>query len=201
MKSSESIVKITVALLKAQKSMGGAVKDSKNPYFKSNYADYGSVLEASKNPLNDNGILVLQPHTNRDGKNFVETLLVHESGEWLSSETEVVCAKQNDPQALGSAITYARRYGLQSFLSMPTADDDGEAAMFRGKSEAKTTPKTETKTVPIAANGGSVVVSAPKVESAPAAQAATETKKPSFKDKVKKTAPATNGAADAGGLG
>ncbi len=198
MKSSESIKNISVALLKAQQSMGGAVKDSKNPYFKSNYADYGSVLEASKTPLNENGLLVLQPHTNRDGKNFVETLLVHAaSGEWLLSETEVVCAKQNDPQALGSAITYARRYGLQSLLSMPTADDDGEAAMFRApKTEAlKTSAKTYTPALPTP-----TPVTETKVAEIPVTTEVITVKKPSFKDKAKK-APATNGAASNGGFG
>lgn len=217
MNSSPSIKNIALALLKAQKAMGGAVKDSKNPYFKSNYADYGSVLEASKNPLNENGILVLQPHMNRDGKNLVETLLVHaESGEWLLSETEVVCSKQNDPQALGSAITYARRYGLQSLLSMPTADDDGEAAMYRApKQETKAPAKT-----PAPVNAGPVIVPAAEAAlTSPPAPPTTVTvaqvtetppaaKKPSFKDRAKPVTPPAakpvakaNGAANNGGFG
>ncbi len=207
MKTSASISKIIPALLKAQKAMGGAVKDSKNPYFKSNYADYGSVLEASKAPLNDNGILVLQPHTFHDGKNFVETVLSLED-QWVSSETEIVCAKPNDPQALGSAITYARRYGLQSFLSMPTEDDDGEKAMVRAPKALPS--KTETATVAAKAETPKAAPAQPKIGAAPVATPAAaapattsaptgaETpKKPSFKDKIAakpKAAPATNGA-------
>lgn len=122
------MIKLAGALLKAQKEMGGATKGTSNLYFKSKYADYGAVLEVVKEPLNNNGILVLQPHCFQDGKSVVETRLVHaESGESISSFTEVVCKEANNPQALGSAITYARRYGLQSLLSIPTEDDDGNA--------------------------------------------------------------------------
>lgn len=134
--SSESIVKISTALLKAQKLMGAATKGASNPFFRSKYADYGSVLEACKDHLNDNGVLILQPHYTGDKGTFVVTKLVHaESGEWVSSETEVVVAKQSDPQAFGSALTYSRRYSLQSLLALPAEDDDGEKNYSR-------TPKT-----------------------------------------------------------
>lgn len=145
MNKSESIVKLSTALLKAQKTMGGATKDAKNPFFKSTYADYGSVLEVVKGPLNENGILVLQPHVNDPGQPYVETILIHaESGEFLSSCTPVVCAKANDPQAMGSAITYARRYGLQSLLSIPSEDDDGNAGSGKTGVSAMTKAATVT---------------------------------------------------------
>jgi len=134
MKTSEQITAISKALLKAQKEMEGAKKDANNPFFKSKYADYNAVLEACKGPLNNNGISILQPHridNLSDGKSFmvVETILLHESGEFIAGETKVEVAKINDPQALGSAQSYARRYGLQSILSLPSEDDDGESAM------------------------------------------------------------------------
>lgn len=131
MYKSENINNLAVSLLKAQMKMGAASKDSKNPFFKSKFADYGSVLEVVKVPLNEEGVLLLQPHFYVDGKTFVETTLIHETGEWISSQTEVICGKQNDPQAFGAAITYARRYGLQSLLSIPAEDNDGEGAMDR----------------------------------------------------------------------
>lgn len=131
MNKSESISKIVPALLAAQRLMGAAKKGSTNPYFKSKYADLGSVLEACKDLLNENGITILQPHSADEFGAYVETLLVHESGEYVGSKTKIQVAKANDPQALGSAITYARRYGLQSLLSMPAEDDDGESAMDR----------------------------------------------------------------------
>lgn len=121
------------ALLKAQTEMGAAKKGAANPYFKSKYADLPAVIEVVKDPLNENGIAVFQPTAVRDGKSVVVTRLIHSSGEWVEGETEIVVAKQNDPQAQGSAITYARRYGLQSLLSIPTEDDDGELAMGRTK--------------------------------------------------------------------
>lgn len=120
---------IAKALLDAQKEMGNAKKDSTNPFFKSKYADLNSVREACLPSLNNNGISVLQPITHIDGKNFVKTILLHESGESMESLTEIVYSKQNDAQAQGSGITYARRYGLQSFVNIGADDDDGNAAV------------------------------------------------------------------------
>lgn len=118
--------------------MGGAKKDAVNPYFKSKYADLGAVMEACKDKLNDNGIIVLQPVMG----DSVETVLIHESGEWLSSSVKVVCKTSNDPQAQGSAISYARRYGLQSMVFIPAEDDDAEKATTRevDKAFAPVTP-------------------------------------------------------------
>lgn len=124
MKTSESIAKITPAFLSAQKKITVALKKSTNPYFKSKYADLTSVMEACKKDLNANDIVVLQPINGME----VETILVHSSGEWFSSTTPIVCKAQNDPQALGSAISYARRYGLQSMVFIPADDDDGNIA-------------------------------------------------------------------------
>jgi len=131
MNRSDSIIKLAVALVKAQAAMGNAVKDSKNPFFKSSYADLNAVREACLPALNANGISVLQPTVQVEGKPFVETVLLHESGEFISSLTEVICAKANDPQAHGSGVSYARRYGLQSLVNLGSADDDGESAMGR----------------------------------------------------------------------
>ena len=137
MLTSDSITKITPAFLKAQTQMGAAKKGESNPFFKSKYADLSAVLEACKSVLNTNGISILQPHITEfnpvtgEELHFVETKLIHESGEHFSSKTRIIVAKQNDPQSLGSAISYARRYGLQSLISLPAEDDDGENAMNR----------------------------------------------------------------------
>jgi len=131
MNKSESIIKIAPALLAAQKLIGAAKKDAKNPFFKSSYADLGSVMEVCKKPLNDNGLLILQPVGRDELGTYVETWIFHESGEFMSERTPVIVKAQNDPQALGSAITYSRRYGLQSFGFIPAEDDDGEHAMSR----------------------------------------------------------------------
>ena len=144
MNSSTSVVNISKALLNAQRTMGNAKKDSNNPYYKSSYADLNSIREVAIPALNSNDITVLQPTVTINGKNYVQTLLLHVSGEWLSSETEVVTGKPNDPQAHGSGLSYARRYGLQSFLNIGAVDDDAESSMSR--SNASTTATTTAPT-------------------------------------------------------
>lgn len=134
MNKSESIKNLAAALVKAQMQITHATKDSSNPFFKSKYADLSGVIEAVKEPLNKNGVVFLQIVT----ETGVETTLLHESGEFISGVTPVVTSKQNDPQALGSAITYAKRYGLQAIMGLPTEDDDGEKAM--GRTVAKPAP-------------------------------------------------------------
>jgi len=131
MKSSESMKNLAEALCSAQATMGGAVKDSANPFFKSSYADLTSVIKAIKQPFTDNGLSYTQfPVSNEHGIGVI-TRLMHTSGEWLEQEYYLPIVKR-DPQAAGSAITYARRYALQSIAGIPTADDDAESAMLRG---------------------------------------------------------------------
>jgi len=119
---------IAKALIESQKEMGDAIKDSTNPFFKSSYADLNSIREACIPILNAHGIAVLQPMTVNDGVNYINTVLLHESGESIESKTEIICSKKNDAQSQGSGITYARRYGLQSLVNIGAADDDGNAA-------------------------------------------------------------------------
>jgi len=143
-----SNIKIAEALLRAQKKMGDAKKDSKNPFFKSSYADLNSVREAVMPVLNEEGISVLQPtRVGADGNSFVETTLLHSSGECLTSQFPIVASKQNDPQSFGSAVSYARRYSLQSFLSVGAVDDDGEGAMGRAK-QPQTAPVAQETAAP-----------------------------------------------------
>ena len=132
MKQSESIAKLAAALVKAQAEMGGAVKDSSNPFFKSKYADLTSVVRAVKEPFAKHGLAYTQLPIREDSAVGVVTRLIHESGEWLEAEYTLPMVK-NDPQAAGSAITYARRYALQALAGIPTADDDAESAMLRGE--------------------------------------------------------------------
>lgn len=124
---------IAKAFLKAQSQMSNASKGSTNPFFKSKYADLNSVREAVLPHLNENGISVLQPTVTIDGKNYVRTMLMHESGETIQCDTEILFIKQSDPQAQGSGITYARRYGLQSLVCIGSEDDDGN----KGSEQAK----------------------------------------------------------------
>jgi hypothetical protein len=130
---SDNIATIAKALVAAQRVMGNATKDSKNPFFKSKYADLNAVREAVLPALNSNGISVLQPTIYQDGKKFVQTVFLHESGEFISGLTEILSAKELDAQAQGSGISYARRYGLQSLANVGADDDDGEGAVGRSK--------------------------------------------------------------------
>jgi hypothetical protein len=119
---------IATALVLAQSEMSNPVKQASNPFFKSKYSDLNAVREAILPILNKHKISVLQPICQIDGKNYVKTLLLHESGETLESNTEIIFNKLNDAQAQGSGISYARRYGLQSFLCVGADDDDGNKA-------------------------------------------------------------------------
>lgn len=139
MKKSESIVKIAPKLLMAQEKMGTVKKDAANPFFRSKYADLNSIREVVIPVLHEHGISVLQA-TNGDQ---LDTILMHESGEFIASSTNIVVAKQNDPQAYGSALSYARRYGLQALLCVGAEDDDGEKAMVRGETKTVTKPKKQ----------------------------------------------------------
>lgn len=130
---SPSILKIAPALLKAQKEMSDAKKDTKNPFFKSSYADLNSIREAVTPALHANGISILQLNTHVESVHVggsgmipvVRTMLLHESGEYIYSDTEIVCKDKTNAQQHGSSLSYARRYGLSSLLSVGAVDDDG----------------------------------------------------------------------------
>lgn len=117
------------ALAAAQADMGPALKDSVNPAFKSKYADLASVMAACLPALNAHGIAVIQPpYQDEAGQRFVKTVLVHgETGESAECAVPLIVAK-NDMQGYGSAVTYARRYGLMSMAGIAPEDDDGNAA-------------------------------------------------------------------------
>jgi hypothetical protein len=142
------------AFIEAQKEMSNATKDSNNPFFKSKYADLNSIREACLPALNKHCIAVLQPIVQVDGKNYVKTLLLHESGESMECLTEIIFTKQNDAQAQGSGITYARRYGLQSMVNIGAEDDDGNKASEPAKTKGKffIEPATQMKNLANIAN-------------------------------------------------
>ena len=131
MRSSDTLIKISPALVKAINAIEGVKKGADNPFFKSKYANLESVIEAAHDALSDNGLAVMQGPGPMDGNCItLTTRLVHESGEWIETNFSLPAGKM-DPQAAGSAITYARRYSLMAMLNMPAVDDDGEASMPR----------------------------------------------------------------------
>ncbi len=127
MQRSDSISELAKALAIAQGKIGAAKKDSDNPFFKSKYADLASVVDAIREPLSTAGLAWVQPTVPVDHAVCVETVLMHASGEWISSTTTIPVDKSN-AQAFGSALTYARRYGLMSLVGVAPDDDDGNAA-------------------------------------------------------------------------
>lgn len=124
-----AISKLAQAVIKAQGMIEGALKDSNNPHFRSKYADLSSVWAAIKPALQANGLGVLQPLCEAPpGFVGVTTILLHESGESIASKSLLPFKDASNPQAAGSAITYARRYALSSLLGVCPEDDDGNTA-------------------------------------------------------------------------
>lgn len=122
---------IAAALVAAQAEMGPALKQSANPHLKSKYADLASVMDACMEALHNHGISVIQPAGSDEAGHYVETVLLHTSGEKLSCKVPLLFAK-NDMQGYGSAMTYARRYGLMAMAGVAPEDDDGEGAKGSG---------------------------------------------------------------------
>ena len=136
MEKSESIKELAIALAKAQGEMGSATKGSTNPFFKSKYADLADVINALKHPFSQNGLSYCQFPSNDGERIAVTTLLMHISGEWLSSEISFPTQKK-DAQGAGSVITYARRYSLQAMAGIPSdSDDDANIAVKIGNNMA-----------------------------------------------------------------
>ena len=126
------MTKIAAALVKAQSQIEGAKKDSTNPHFKNKYADLGAVWDACRDALKANGIAVVQVGELVEGQWALLTMLVHESGEQVRGYVPLLNSK-GDMQGLGSAITYARRYGLAAIIGVCPEDDDGNAASEKPK--------------------------------------------------------------------
>lgn len=127
---SDNIADLAASLAKAQSEMGAVHKDQDNPYFRSKFAGLSTVWEAVKPALTKNGLSIVQMPGSDERGYFVQTQLLHSSGQWIRSTTYMKPAKE-DPQGIGSLISYARRYALQAMVMACPDDDDGEAAMGR----------------------------------------------------------------------
>ena len=141
----ETCTDLFTALIKAQSEMGSAVKDSKNPHFRSRYASLAAVIDAVIPCLNANGVGVLQLPSIEGSEVRLTTILMHSSGQRLSSTVGAPLGKKQDAQAVGSAITYLRRYSLQSIMGLPVEDDDGNAASRR-QQQRRQVPETAAQT-------------------------------------------------------
>jgi len=140
MEKSETIGKLTLALSKVQSQLRPAKENSKNPFFKSSYADLGSVWDSVRKLLAENELAVIQMPTDVGG---LTTTLSHSSGEYMSS-TMYIPSKE-DAHGVGSAISYARRYALASIVGVVTGDDDGNMAVKGSSPKSTANSKSTSK--------------------------------------------------------
>jgi hypothetical protein len=138
--NSPEIAALAGALAKAQGIITGALKDSANPFFKSKYADLAACWDACRKPLSENGLAVIQTPELDDEFVTIVTLLAHESGQWIRSRLPMK-PKDFSPQAVGSTMTYARRYALAAMVGLAQVDDDAESAQQRGTEPDRPDPK------------------------------------------------------------
>lgn len=132
MQTSTTFENLAAALVKAHAGIKAVVKDASNPFFKSKYATLDGVVDAVKPALLAQGIVVVQGVQDAENGVAIETMLLHSSGQWMSSTLRLPASKE-DAQGYGSAISYGRRYGLMAICGVPAADDDGNAATATAK--------------------------------------------------------------------
>ena len=137
--TSENVNEIAKAISNLQGSMGPAKKDRVNPFFKSNYADLPSIWNAIRDGLHENGLCVVQDAVTLDIGVSIYTRVIHVSGQFIEFGPLVVPVPKSDAQAVGSAISYGKRYALGAALGIVSeVDDDGNRAT---KSVASAPPK------------------------------------------------------------
>lgn len=130
MNHSETLGKLAPAFVAAQAEIENAHKNARNPHFKSTYADLAEIVETIRPTLAKHKLAVIQIPGYENGALTMDTMLLHESGEWIGGVSGSPIAKQ-DPQGVGSAITYLRRYSLAAVCGIAQEDDDGNAASRR----------------------------------------------------------------------
>ena len=131
LRTSPEIGDLCAALALAQGAMSAAAKDSANPHFKSRYADLASIWAAAQGPLTSNGLCVIQAPGTDGAQVTLTTRLAHKSGQWMESTVSSSAGRGQGPQAVGSTLTYLRRYSLAAMVGVVTDDDDGEGAYDR----------------------------------------------------------------------
>lgn len=148
MRKSETIIELSKAFAKMQKELEQPFKNANNPFFKSKYVPLENVVDSITRASSKHGLSFTQfPSSDENGNVTVGTMVMHESGEWI--EYDPICLKpvKNDPQAVGSAITYAKRYALSAIFGITSDnDDDGNEAMQLGKAASKTIQKKQVPT-------------------------------------------------------
>ncbi len=152
---SETIKELAAALVKAQAAIQPAIKDKTNPAFRSRYADLTAVWDACRTALTSNGLSIVQmPIDAEAGRVALTTMLLHTSGEYISSTVSTALVK-TDPQGVGSALTYLRRYALSAMVGVVADEDDDGNAASQPRSNggaAYAPPKPQPPTMPTNSN-------------------------------------------------
>lgn len=146
MNMSETISELATALAKAQGQIEAATKGAENQHFNSKYADINALRDVIRQPLADNDLAVIQLPRMSPGYVEVETMIIHKTGEFISETLRMPLNDRNTAHAVGSALTYCRRYSLSAMLNLAAEDDDANSAV-------EATPSQ---------NEGSKTLSAPK---------------------------------------
>ena len=145
MEKSETIIELSKAFAKMQMELEQPLKNANNPFFKSKYVPLENVVDSITRASSKHGLSFTQfPSSDENGNVTVGTMVMHESGEWI--EYDPICLKpvKNDPQAVGSAITYAKRYALSAIFGITSDnDDDGNEATQLGKAKSKAMPNKQ----------------------------------------------------------
>ena len=148
MKKSETIIELSKAFAKMQMELEQPLKNANNPFFKSKYVPLENVVDSITRASSKHGLSFTQfPSSDENGNVTVGTMVMHESGEWI--EYDPICLKpvKNDPQAVGSAITYAKRYALSAIFGITSDnDDEGNEATQLGKATSKAVPNKQVPT-------------------------------------------------------
>ena len=144
---SDTIGALAAALAKAQGSLNAALKDSKNPHLKNKYADLASIWNAAREPLAANELAVIQTTERDEGGQHLVTTLAHSSGEWIRGQltigTDGANKGVNINQALGSSISYMRRYALAAIVGVIQDDDDAQSSSGNNGHRSNPEPQPE----------------------------------------------------------
>ena len=148
MKKSETIVELSKAFAKMQAELEQPLKNANNPFFKSKYVPLENVVDSITRVASKHGLSFTQfPSSDENGNVTVGTMVMHESGEWIEYDPIHLKPVKNDPQAVGSAITYAKRYALSAIFGITSDnDDDGNEATQLGKATSNAMPNKQVPT-------------------------------------------------------
>jgi hypothetical protein len=147
MKTSDNVDKIIPAFIAFQAELPAVPKDSENPHFRNKYASLGAITEAMRPHLKNHGLGYMQYMAHTDGFQFMITRFVHTSGQWIEDDGYLLNPTKNDPQGMGSAVTYGRRYTISAFAGIISEDDDDGNKASEPVKQAPKPVKPEPKTL------------------------------------------------------